>query len=348
MPSRLLFIAVFAAAIGATAIVLAVQGIEDEQVTSEALGGVAVGAMLAFSALWALVTEGSAGSFANRRGWKSVGSAVVIGLTCFPFRDGVLAGTVRGFTGKLGKARAATLSFVTTRNAGVSSTGYRVEMVWIDRALPRLEIVPEGLAGRVTAGGGGILDLESAEFNERFRIMADDARYAHAVLTPLMMERLLRDDARGLAIAIDRDRVVAWRPASHFSTRRIENRLEVIADIAALIPAHVVSAYGQEADASAFERGDRSVFASGRSDENATRKNWLATAAIVTIPLTPLSLAFAHASIRASQRGEADNVVTARMIAAYEWGFIAVIVGMMIGLFGGYALGLIDPTDFVR
>jgi len=337
MPSRLLFIAVFAAAVGASVIVFAVHGIEDEQVTGEALGWVAVWTMLAFSALWALVTEGSARPLANKRGWKRVGPAVADGLTCFPFRDGVLAGTVRGFTGKLGKKRAATLSLVTARNAGVSSTGYRVEMVRIDRALPRVEIVPHGLAGRVTAGGDDILDLESAEFNERFRIMADDRRYAHAVLTPLMMERLLQDDVRGLAIAIDRDRVIAWRPASRFSTRRIERRLAVLADVAALIPSHVLVSYGKEADASAFKRGEK------KPDKAATRKNWLVTAAIVTIPLTPLSLAFANASIRASQRGEADNVFTARMIAAYEWGFIAVILGLIIGMFGGWGLGLIDP-----
>lgn len=300
MPSRLLFVVVFAATVGASVIVFAVQGIEDEEVTGEALGWVAVSTMLEFSAVWALVTEGSARPFANRHGWKRVGSAVADGLTCFPFRDGVLAGTVRGFTGKLGKARAATLSFVTARNAGVSSTGYRVEMVRIDRALPRVEVVPHGLAGRITAGGGDILDLESAEFNERFRIMADDARYAHAVLTPLMMERLLRDDVRGLAT------------------------------------------YGKEGDESVFKRGEK------KTDEEARRKNWLATAAIVTIPLTPLSLAFAHASIRASQRGEADNVFTARMIAAYEWGFIAIIVGMIIGLFSGYVLGFIEPTDFLK
>jgi hypothetical protein len=221
-----------------------------------------------------------------------------------------------------------------------------VEMVRIERALPRVEIVPEGLAGRVTVGGDDILDLESAEFNERFRIMADDARYAHAILTPLMMERLLEDDVRGLAIAIDRDRVIAWRSASRFSARRIEKRLGVLADVAALIPSYVLAAYGTEGDA-ASEKGDESAFERGgeENDENATRKNWLAVAAIATIPLTPLSLAFAHASIRASQRGEADNVFTARMIAAYEWGFVAVIVGMMIGLFGGWGLGLIDPIE---
>jgi hypothetical protein len=59
--------------------------------------------------------------------------------------------------------------------------------------LPVLQVTPEGLFSRLgNVLGFDDVELESEEFNRRFRVHAADRKFACDVLTPRTMEALLR------------------------------------------------------------------------------------------------------------------------------------------------------------
>lgn len=81
-----------------------------------------------------------------------------------------------------------------------SSTTYRfgVCVMALPTAMPDLQVVPEGIFGRMrSALGFSGISLESEDFNRAFRVSCGDARFASDVLHPRMMERLLADPGEG-------------------------------------------------------------------------------------------------------------------------------------------------------
>lgn len=133
---------------------------------------------------------------------------------------------------------------------------FQVSLVEIPVVLPKLEVVPEGVAAKFAkALGGGDLDVESYEFNRRWRVLCKDARYAHAVLDPRMVERLLQPDALDLAIRIEGGAVMAWQ-AGRVGTHTLARRLGVLTAVARRIPAHVVREH-QELGLQNFAGQDR-------------------------------------------------------------------------------------------
>ncbi|MDN4472266.1 hypothetical protein [Demequina zhanjiangensis] len=124
---------------------------------------------------------------------------------------------------------------------------YHVTLVELPVTLPRLDIVPEGIADRVAkALGGRDVDVESHEFNRRWRVLADDPRYAHAVLNPLMIDRLLRTDVEGLALRFEGSALMAWRSGPQ-GVESLASRLGALTGVARQIREHVVVDYGMPA-----------------------------------------------------------------------------------------------------
>jgi len=81
--------------------------------------------------------------------------------------------------------------------------------------LPGLQLTPQGLGARIaTAFGGQDIELESADFNDAWRVEARDAKFASDVLHPRTMERLLRADARGLSLRLEGGDVLCWEAGS--------------------------------------------------------------------------------------------------------------------------------------
>jgi hypothetical protein len=111
-------------------------------------------------------------------------------------------------------------------------------------ALPELEVGPEGaFGGRVAAAvGRGDLQTESEAFNRAYRVTCDDARFGMAVLHPRMMELLL--SAPGTSWRIERDWLVYWEPG-RAAPDSIGPRLDLLAEIAGLIPSYVWKDYGR-------------------------------------------------------------------------------------------------------
>lgn len=69
---------------------------------------------------------------------------------------------------------------------------YSVVALGMPCALPALHVAPEGAFTRIgTALGLEDIELESEDFNRRFRVRCPDPKLAHDVLTPRTMETLL-------------------------------------------------------------------------------------------------------------------------------------------------------------
>jgi hypothetical protein len=83
-------------------------------------------------------------------------------------------------------------SYVTRRGKSTSTTHVAVAIIRLPVWLPAVRLSPENPLTRVaSAVGFRDIELESVEFNRRFRVEADSREHAFAILHPLMMEHLL-------------------------------------------------------------------------------------------------------------------------------------------------------------
>jgi hypothetical protein len=77
-------------------------------------------------------------------------------------------------------------------NRTTTTHRYVVASLQLSTALPRLQVTPEGLFGPIgNALGLDDIELESEDFNRRFRVHAQDRKFACDVLNPRTMEALL-------------------------------------------------------------------------------------------------------------------------------------------------------------
>ncbi|ADG75858.1 hypothetical protein Cfla_2975 [Cellulomonas flavigena DSM 20109] len=112
--------------------------------------------------------------------------------------------------------------------------------------LPRLEVTPEGLgAAVIKLVGGKDLQLELEEFNREYRVSSADERTAHAVLHPRLMERLLREDSRGLPWRLEGRWLLTW-DRGRTDVDRIAARLMLLGAIADAVPRHVWQDHGHD------------------------------------------------------------------------------------------------------
>ncbi len=129
-----------------------------------------------------------------------------------------------------------------------SVTGrHRVAVVRLPDDLPRMMLVPDGLSARLGAlFGGANARFESSEFNREWRVLADDPRVAHDMLSPRVMERLGRLGTRapmlfegGLGVRIDSD-------AEGIGS--LADRLSGLIAVARFVPEHTVEDHGRLAN----------------------------------------------------------------------------------------------------
>lgn len=105
---------------------------------------------------------------------------------------------------------------------------------------PAVWLTPEDGASRAAeAVGGQDVVVEWAEFNDRWRVESDDAKFAHAVLHPKMMERLMEHDCRGMSMLVENADVVVHAPG-RTAFDRIEPMANLVLDVATLLPGFVL------------------------------------------------------------------------------------------------------------
>jgi hypothetical protein len=82
-----------------------------------------------------------------------------------------------------------------------------------DVPLKKLELRPENFLDKIGAFfGHHDIELESAEFNRRFHVAADDKRWAFDVLHARAMQMLL--DSPAFSLRFGRDAAIVWRPST--------------------------------------------------------------------------------------------------------------------------------------
>lgn len=157
----------------------------------------------------------------------------------YPFDDGprtvaeAMRGTYRG---------RPSVSFVLRFR--IEQVQFHVVAVALPMWLPSVDVLPETFAVKVEkATGAQDIRLESEQFNEAFRVQSRDDRAAFALLQPVLMERLLRDDASDVAWRTDGTWVLSWQSGAT-DLDSLARRLEVLSAVAASIRPHVWQQHG--------------------------------------------------------------------------------------------------------
>ena len=108
-----------------------------------------------------------------------------------------------------------------------------------------VEVTPEGLGAKVLkAFGGQDVELESAAFNDRYRVRAHDAKLASDVLTPRTMEALLAGPT--VAWRLEEGWALSWEQDARLSPAEAEARLRVLAAVVDRVPRFVWRAHGYD------------------------------------------------------------------------------------------------------
>jgi hypothetical protein len=114
---------------------------------------------------------------------------------------------------------------------------YAVCALSLQGNLPRFELVPEHLLGRLgTMLGMQDIELESEDFNRRFRVRCEDPKLAYAILPARTMEVLLARPALHLRLA-GAD-AICWENGAH-SPAELLARLDTLSQLLDGIPPFV-------------------------------------------------------------------------------------------------------------
>jgi len=130
-----------------------------------------------------------------------------------PFGEGRSRRATEVLTGPYEGRSALSFTYSWTTGSGKESTTHTAHVValLLDASFPTLQLTPEGLGARLAkAFGGQDVQLESEDFNRAWRVEASDLRFAHDVLHPRTMHRLLAPDFARRSLRIEGDAILAW------------------------------------------------------------------------------------------------------------------------------------------
>ena len=102
------------------------------------------------------------------------------------------------------------LEQVTTDNKGSEKRVTKFKGQWLTLSLAKPMTFGVQLRGRKGRTGQSTVETESAEFNSRFQIIASDAHTAFYVLTPQLIEQIIKADKKASArmlISFDGDKM---------------------------------------------------------------------------------------------------------------------------------------------
>ena len=195
---------------------------------------------------WRRRREAIAG-WATAHGWQVLDAdrSLARRWTGPPFNAGSSRRTSEILSGEMGGRRALSFRYTYTTTSGSGETRrsqdheHHVVAVFLPMALPALALTPETLGTKIaTAFGGQDIRFESAQFNAQWRITSPDLRFAHDVLHPRTMERLLRPDMTDRPLRFAGDAVLTWTPGVP-RLEVIEARVAGLNDLIDAVPAYV-------------------------------------------------------------------------------------------------------------
>ena len=160
-----------------------------------------------------------------------------------PFDEGHSRKAANVLEREVGGRRAVVFDYsykVTTSNGKTTTTTtyeFSVYAQQLPAALPDVTIEPEGLWDKaVKLFGAQDVELESVEFNDRYRVKADDPKVAYDVLNARTMEALLA--VSGLDIRIQGSWIVGVDKGD-LDVLRIPGRIDVLSGIVDRVPSFV-------------------------------------------------------------------------------------------------------------
>lgn len=169
-------------------------------------------------------------------------------LRGYPFGTGRDARDTAVLTGTFHGMQCATFThefIASSSDQDNAPQAFQITLVELPVALPQVDIVPDDWAAKVAKSiGGQDIDFESAEFNKHWRVMCRNAKYAHDIVHPRMIERLNRPDARGIALRVESNYVIAWQ-AGRQGPDDLARRLGVLTSVAGLLPEFVLREFAE-------------------------------------------------------------------------------------------------------
>ncbi|MDO8105928.1 hypothetical protein Q6348_01810 [Isoptericola sp. b441] len=209
-----------------------------------------VGAGAVFGWWYGRQREKATRAWAARIGWTYYGTDP--GLPArwqrAPFGEGRSRRVGELIAGAYGERPASSFAYRYTTGSGKNrrTHTYWVVTMGMPTWLPGLQLTHQGLGARiVTTFGGQDLEFESEDFNAAWRVEARDAKFAHDVLHPRTLERLVRPDAVGLNLRIEGSDLLCWSQGLP-DTAALASRLGVMRALIDGIPRYVWLDHGYD------------------------------------------------------------------------------------------------------
>lgn len=189
-------------------------------------------------------------AWATASGWTYVGTdrSLVDRWQGEPFGRGHTRTTSEVMVGRWSgrPAISFTYSYRTGSGKDESTYSYHVIALPLPAYLATLELTPEGFGTRLAkVFGGQDIQFESEEFNRAWRVESPDPKFAHDVVHPRLMERLMRADARGVSLRISGTDILTWT-AGQTVTERIAGRLGLMTAVIESVPRYVWQDHGYD------------------------------------------------------------------------------------------------------
>ncbi len=183
-------------------------------------------------------------------GWTWVGSdpSLASRWRGQPFGIGDSRRVSEVMTGPFGPYRCVLFTYRYTTGSGKerSTHVYTVLALALPTFLPTLELTPETLGTRIVrAFGAQDLQFESEDFNKRWRVEARDAKFAHDVLHPRTLERLVRGDTKGMSLRIEGTDILCWSVGTP-DLDLVATRLGVMRSLVDAVPRFVWLDHGHD------------------------------------------------------------------------------------------------------
>jgi hypothetical protein len=189
-------------------------------------------------------------AWAARTGWTYVGSdpSLVSRWRGQPFNAGHSRRVSEVVVGHFAGRQAVSFSYRYTTGSGKNSSTHTFHLVAVQLPayLATLELTAEGVGAKLAkAFGGQDIQFESEDFNRAWRVEARDMKFAHDVVHPRLMERLLRADARGMSIRIEGSDILCWMSGTQ-NLNAIAGRLQVLCAVIDAVPRYVWQDHGHD------------------------------------------------------------------------------------------------------
>lgn len=202
------------------------------------------------SVLYARHREKVCRAWAASTGWVYVGSDqdLVRRWRGQPFQRGHSRRASEVMTGSFRGRPATSFRYQYTTGSGKNRATFthHVVAVALPAPLPTIELTYDGVGAKIAkALGGQDIEFESEAFNRVWRVEAGDAKTAHDVVHPRLMERLLAADAYGLSLRIEGRDLLCWAGGGH-DLDAIGRYLTVLCDVVDHVPRFVWLDHGYD------------------------------------------------------------------------------------------------------